>query len=65
MEDLIHNVISRCNDYKCPTNFCCARFRQLRFDREKGNNQFSVTDFEGRKKTGLCENFINADAVDS
>ena len=65
MEYLIHNDISRCNDYKCPTNFCCARFRQLRFDREKGNNDFSVTDFEGRKKTGLCDNFINADAVDS
>ena len=64
MEDLIHNDISRCNDYKCPTNFCCARFRQLRFDRENGNH-FSVTDFEGREKTGLCEHFINVDAGDS
>jgi hypothetical protein len=62
MENLIHNDLSRCNENKCPTNFCCARFRQLRFDRENGNI-FSVTDFEGRKKNGLCDNFINAETV--
>lgn len=64
MKDLIHNDISRCNDYKCPTNFCCARFKQLSIDRKNGNIVWT-SDFEGRKKTGLCENFINADAVDS
>jgi hypothetical protein len=58
---LIHNDISRCNDYKCPTGAFCARYRQLRFDRENGNTKMSVTDFKGREKNGLCDYFINAD----
>jgi len=60
-KDLISSFISRCNDYKCPTNAFCARFRQLRIDREKGDNIFSITDFKGRLKNGLCDYFINAD----
>lgn len=64
MNDLINNDTSRCNDYKCPTGAFCARFRQLRFDKEKGNTHMSVTNFHGRDKIGLCEYFINADIVD-
>ena len=58
MKDLIPNDISRCNDYKCPTNFCCARFKQLSIDSKKGNTVW-ISDFEGRKKTGLCEHFLS------
>ena len=65
MENLISNDISRCNDYKCPTRAFCARFRQLRFDKENGNTQISVTDFKGREKNGLCDYFLNADVLDS
>lgn len=61
IRDLIYRDISRCNDYKCPTNFCCARFRQLRIDRQKGEMLVSVNDFKGREKVGLCNHFINAD----
>lgn len=64
MENLIPNDISRCNDYKCPTKFCCARFKQLYIDRKNGNTVWT-SDFEGRKKTGLCEYFLNVDVVDS
>ena len=64
MKDLIPNDISRCNDYKCPTNFCCARFKQLSIDRKNGNTVWT-SDFEGRKKTGLCEHFLNVDVADS
>ena len=59
--DLIYRDISRCNDYQCPTNFCCARFRQMRIDRQKGETLVSVNDFKGREKVGLCDYFINAD----
>lgn len=65
MKDLIHNDISRCNDYKCQTGAFCARFRQLRFDKENGNTQMSVTDFKGREKKGLCDYFLNADVLAS
>jgi hypothetical protein len=65
MKDLIHNDISRCNDYKCPIGAFCARFRQLRFDKENGNTQMSVTDFKGREKKGLCDYFLNADILAS
>lgn len=64
MENLISNDISRCNDYKCPTNFCCARFKQLSIDRKNGNTVWT-SDFEGRKKERLCEHFLNVDVVDS
>jgi hypothetical protein len=65
MRDLILNDVSRCNDYKCPTNAFCARFKQLRLDNEKGIKTMPVTDFNGRKKNGLCDYFINADVLAS
>jgi hypothetical protein len=61
MHNLINNDISRCNDYKCPTRAYCARFRQLHIDIKAGNTTFQVTDFQGRRKNGLCDNFINVD----
>ena len=64
MKDLIHNDISRCNDYKCPTGAFCARFRQLRIDQKKNSRSiFSVTNFKGCEKTGLCDYFLNADIL--
>lgn len=57
MKELISNDISRCNDYKCPTNAFCARFIKLRFDKENNNTQMSVTDFEGRKKMDCATTF--------
>lgn len=65
MRDLILNDVSRCNDYKCPTGAFCARFRQLRFDREKGIKTTPVTDYKGREKKGLCDCFLNADVLAS
>ena len=32
---------------------------------EKNGNTVWTSDFEGRKKTGLCDYFINVDMVDS
>ena len=65
MNNLIHNDISRCNDYKCPIGAFCARLRQLHIDKENGNTQMSVTDFKGREKNGLCDYFLNADVLAS
>lgn len=62
MKDLILNDVSRCNNYKCPINAFCARFRQLRIDSEKGDKvEVPVNHFDGDKKIGLCDHFINAD----
>lgn len=61
LKDIINNDVSRCNDYKCPTNAFCARFRQLRYDKQNGIKPITVINFKGVEKTGLCEYFINAD----
>lgn len=60
MNDLINKDISRCNNYKCPTKAFCARFRQIQIDRESEKYPLvSVTHFDGDKKIGLCDYFIN------
>ena len=64
MKDLIPNEISRCSDYKCPTNTWCERHIQLRIDIENGNKDFPVTNFQGSQKCGLCDYFLNVDVDD-
>jgi hypothetical protein len=56
--NLINLDISRCSDWKCPTNAFCARYRQRAIDKEKGQVA-SCNDFQGRNKNGLCDYFIN------
>ena len=63
MKNLINNDISRCNDYACPTNAYCARFKQLHIDKENSNGIVSVTNFMGCEKKGLCDNFLNSDII--
>lgn len=60
--DFIHDDISRCNNYKCPTNFCCARFRQIQVDIKKADRAMvSTTKFNGHEKDGLCDYFLNVE----
>lgn len=58
MKDLLHNDITRCNNYKCSIGGFCARFRQLRIDQSKEDKSvLSVTNFKGCEKNGLCDYF--------
>jgi len=66
MKDLIHSDISRCDNYKCPTNAFCARFKQIQIDRTKEDRSiYSTTTFKGHEKNGLCDYFLNADVMSS
>lgn len=60
--DLIPRDISRCNDYKCPTAPFCSRFLQMEIDAKMGETLVPVNDFKGRKKVGLCDDFLNIEA---
>ena len=63
IKDLIHRDISRCNDDRCLTAPYCERHLQMSIDYKKGEKNVSVTDFKGREKVGLCDYFLNVDAI--
>lgn len=60
MNNLINRDMARCNDWKCPIGHFCCRYLQMKIDREKGEKQVSVTDFNGRSGE-VCNHFINVE----
>lgn len=50
---------TRCNDFNCPINAFCLRFKQRLIDSQTGRKR-NVFDFQGCKKNGLWDYFINA-----
>nr|WP_320022072.1 hypothetical protein [uncultured Draconibacterium sp.] len=62
IKDFIENDISRCNNYSCPINAYCARFRQIQVDRQKEDRSgFSTTTYDGDKIKGMCKHFLNVE----
>lgn len=62
-KDLIYRDTSRCNNDKCPTAAFCRRYLQMSIDYKKGEKLVSVTDFNGDKKVGLCDYFLNIEII--
>ena len=60
-KDLLLKDITRCFDYKCELGNICKRRLQNELDREKGELNVPVADFQGSEKEGLCEFFMNID----
>ena len=61
MKNLIHDDITRCNDFTCPKNGTCSRFLQRLIDKETRTPYISKTDFKGGKNDGDCIYYIYAE----
>lgn len=77
--NLIMNDVSRCDNHRCPIRVYCSRYRQIEIDfknyKEANNitgsipiadkvfSTIPVSKFNGDKKDGLCDYFINIEDV--